>query len=84
MDWMRPFNPDTLVKTAYGANDANEVELDYEENSDVHSDEDSNSNGDEPICLPTRSWTKTLESQSDNDTNDIDNRSDVTIDEPSD
>ena len=38
MDWMRPFNPDTLVKTAYGANDANEVELDYEENSDVHSD----------------------------------------------
>ena len=38
--------------------------------------------GDEPICLCTRSQTKTPESPSGNDTNDVDNRSDMTIEEP--
>ena len=37
---------------------------------------------DEPICFHTRSQRKTPESPSDNDINDIDNRSDKTIEEP--
>ena len=37
---------------------------------------------DEPICLCTRSQRKTPESPSVVDTNDIDNRSNVTIEEP--
>ena len=34
---------------------------------------------DEHICLHTRSWRKTPESPSDDDTSDVDNGSDVTI-----
>ena len=71
LDWMRPFDPDTLVKP-----------VDDEEDSDVDSDGDSDSSSDEPICLHTRSQRKTPESPSDDDTNDVDNRSNVTIEEP--
>ena len=83
LDWMRPFDPDTLVKPVDDDNNVNEVELDDEEDSNVDdSDGDSDLSGDEPICLHTRSQRKTLESPSDDDTNDVDNRSDVTIEEP--
>ena len=83
LDWMRPFDPDTLVKPGNDDNDANEVELDDKEDSDIDdSDGDSDSSGDKPICLHKRSQTKTPESPSGNDTNDVDNISDVTIEEP--
>ena len=83
LDWMRPFDPDTLVKPVSDDNDANEVDLDDDEDSDVDdSDGDSDSSSDEPICLHTRSERKTSELHSDNDTNDVDSRSDVTIKEP--
>ena len=83
LDWMRPFDPDTLVKPVSDDKDANEEELDDDEGSDiVDSDGDSDLSGDEPICLRTRSQRKTPESPSDDDTNDDDNRSDVTIEEP--
>ena len=82
LDWMRPFDPDTLVKPVNDDNDANEVELDDDEDSNVDdSDGDSDSSGDEPICLCTRCQRKTPESPSDDDTNDDDKRSDVTIEE---
>ena len=81
--WMRPFDPDTLVKRVNDDDDANEVELDDDEDSDVDdSDGDSHSSGDEPIYHHTRSQKKTPESPSNDDTNDVDNRSDVTIEEP--
>ena len=83
LDWMRPFDPDTLVKPVCDDNDENEEELDDdEEDSDVNSDGDSDSSSDEPICLCTRSREKTPESPSDNDTNNIDDTADVTIEEP--
>ena len=80
---MRPFDPNTLVEPVSDDNDANEEELDDEEDSDIDdSDGDSDLSGDEPICLCTRSQTKIPESSSDDDTNNTDNRSDVTIEEP--
>ena len=83
LDWMRPFDAGTLVKPVYNDNDANEVELDDEEDNNVDdSDGDSDLSGDEPICLHTRSQKKTPYSPSDNDTNNVDNRPDVTIEEP--
>ena len=83
LDWMRPFDPDTLVKPVNDDNDANEVELDDDEDSNVDDSEgDLDSSGDEPICLCTRSQRKTPESPSDDDTNEDDKRSDVTIEEP--
>ena len=82
LDWMRPFNPDTLVKLVSDDNDANEEELDDDEDSDIDLDGDSDLSGDEPICLHTRSQKEIPESPSDDDTNDVDNRSDVTIEEP--
>ena len=80
LDWMRPFEPDTLVKPVCDDNDENEEELDDDEENDVDSDSDSSS--DEPICLRTRSREKTPESPSDNDTNDVEDRADVVIEEP--
>ena len=83
LDWMRPFDPDTLVKPVSDDNDANEEELDDDEDSNVDdSDGDSDLSCDEPICLRTRSQRKTPESPSDDETNDVDNKSDVTIEEP--
>ena len=82
LDWMRPFDPDTLVKPVSDDNDANEEELDDDEDNDIDSDGDSDLSGDEPICLCTRSQEEIPESPSDDDTNDVDNRSDVTIEEP--
>ena len=82
LDWMRPFEPDTLVKPVCDDNDETEEELDDdEEDSDVDSDGDSDSSNDEPICLRTRSREKTPESLSDNDTNDVEDRADVIIEE---
>ena len=79
---MRPFDPDTLEKPVKDDNDANEVELDDEEDSDIDdSDGDFESSGDEPICLRTRSQPKIPEYTSGNDTNDVDKRLDVTIEE---
>ena len=40
------------------------------------------SSSDEPICLCTRSQRKTSESPSDNETNDMNDRAGVVIDEP--
>ena len=78
LDWMRPFDPDTLVKPVNYDDEANEVELDDDEVSDIDdSDGDSDLSGDAPTCLCTRSQRKTLESPSDDD-----NRSDVTTEEP--
>ena len=83
LDWMRPFDPNTLVKPVSDNNDANEEELDDDQHSDIDdSDGDSDLSGDEPICLRTRSQRKTPESPSDDDTNNDDDRSDVTIEEP--
>ena len=79
---MRPFDPDTLVKPVNDDNDVNDVELDDDEDSDIDSDRDSDLSGDEPICLHTRCQRKTPESPSDDDTNDDDKRSYVTIEEP--
>ena len=82
LDWMRPFDPDTLVKSVDDDHYANEVELDDNEDSDIDSDGDSDLSGDEPICLRTRSWKEIPESPSDDDTNAVDNRLVVTIEEP--
>ena len=83
LDWMRPFDPDTLVKPVNDDNDANEVELDDDEDRNVDDSEgDFDSSGDEPICFCTRSQRKTPVSPSDDDTNEDDKRSDVTIEEP--
>ena len=73
LDWMRPFDQDTLVKP---------VNYDDEVSDIDDSNGDSDLSGDEPICLHTRSQRKTPESPSDYDINDEDNRSDVTIEEP--
>ena len=60
LDWMRPFDPDTLVKPVNYDDEANEVELDDDEVSDIDdSDGDSDLSGNEPICLCTRSQRKT-------------------------
>ena len=82
LDWMRPFDPDTLVKPVYDDNETNEVESELEDSEVNNSDGDSDLSSDEPICLCTRSQRKTPESPSVDDTNDIDNRSDMTIEEP--
>ena len=83
LDWMRPFDPDTLVKPVNDDNDANEIELDDDEDSNVNdSDDDLGSSSDEPICLRTRSQRKTPESPSKDNTNDVDAQSNVTIEEP--
>ena len=55
LDWMRPFDPDTLVKPVDDDNDTNELELDDNEDSDIDLDGDSDLSSDEPICLCTRS-----------------------------
>ena len=84
LDWMRPLNQILLSKPVCDDNDENEEELDDDEECDVDSDgdSDSDSSSDEPICLRTRSREKTPESPSDNDTNDVDDTADVTIEEP--
>ena len=83
LDWMRPFDPDTFVKLVNDENDANEIELDDDEDSSVDDcDGDSDLSGDDPICLCTRSQRKMPESPSDDDMNDVDNRLDMTIEEP--
>ena len=65
-------------------NETNEVELLHEDDNDDievdYYDEDSDSS-DEPIYLRTRAQRKIPETSSDNDTNDVDDRLDVTIEE---
>ena len=83
LDWMRPFDPDTLIKPVCDDNDENEDEVhDDEEDSDIDSGGDSDSSSDEPICLRTRSREKTPESPSDKDTNDVDDTAEAIIEEP--
>ena len=46
LDWMRPFDLETLIKPAYDGNDTNEAELDHEKESDDDFDGDSDFSND--------------------------------------
>ena len=86
LDWMRPYDPDTLVKPIYNGNNADEVNSDNEnedstDDDDSDGDGDSDSSGDEPVCIGTRSQRKKQESPNDNNAN-VTDTVEVTADGP--
>ena len=65
LDWMRPYDPDILVKPVWGENNENEVNSDHEDEDSTDDDDSdgySDSSGDEPVCIRTRSQKKKQES----------------------
>ena len=76
LDWMRPYDPDTLVKPVHDENNADEVNSDNENDDSIDDDDsdgDSDSSGDEPVCIRTRSQRKKQESPIENNINDTEN-----------
>ena len=85
LDWMRPYDPDTLVKPVYDENNAEEVNSENENNDSIDDDDsdgDSDSSSDEPVCICTRSQRKKQESPIENNINDTENTVEVTTNGP--
>ena len=84
LDWMRPHDPDILVKHVYAENKfVEEVNSDNEDDNGTDDDDsngDSDLSSDEPICICTRSQKRKQESSKNNNTNDIENTVEVTTD----
>ena len=68
LEWMRPYEPNTLLKSAY-TKEVNSDNQDNDGTSDDDSDGDSDSSVDEPFCIHTRSQRKKQESLNDKKTN---------------
>ena len=76
LDWMRPYDPDTLVKPVSDDINVEEINSDNEQDDSTDDDDsngDSDSSGDEPICIHTRSQRRKQESSNDKKTNDTEN-----------
>ena len=66
LDWMRPNEPDTLVKPVYDNDDQVDTQSE-DESSDIDNDTDSDSSSDEPVYVHTRSHKRRHKSESDDE-----------------